>query len=87
MIMACVADAMLRRSKNMPQEQGIAAYRISLEERMACGVGPVWGAYAGTKEIDSHSHVHNDRILYGRTCILSGRSGRYDQKIKPDRRS
>ena len=43
------------------KEQGIAAY-ISLEERMACGVGACLGCVCRTKEIDSHSHVHNARI-------------------------
>ena len=61
MIMACGPMPMLRAIKKYAAEQGIAAY-ISLEERMACGVGACLGCVCRTKEIDSHSHVHNARI-------------------------
>ena len=60
-IMACGPMPMLRAIKKYAAEQGIAAY-ISLEERMACGVGACLGCVCRTKEIDSHSHVHNARI-------------------------
>ena len=42
-------------------EQGIPAY-ISLEERMACGVGACLGCVTKTVKTDSHSHVRNARI-------------------------
>ena len=61
MIMACGPMPMLRAIKKYAAEQGIAAY-ISLEERMACGVGACLGCVCRTKEIDAHSHVHNARI-------------------------
>ena len=61
MIMACGPMPMLRAIKKYAAEQGIAA-DISLEERMACGVGACLGCVCRTKEIDSHSHVHNARI-------------------------
>ena len=35
---------------------------ISLEERMACGVGACLGCVVKTKEVDHHSHVNNARI-------------------------
>ena len=35
---------------------------ISLEERMACGVGACLGCVVGTKEVNHHSHVNNARI-------------------------
>ena len=47
--------------KLLAEEQGIPAY-ISLEERMACGVGACLGCVTKTVSVDSHSHVHNARI-------------------------
>lgn len=61
MIMACGPMPMLRAVKKYAVEQGIAAY-ISLEERMACGVGACLGCVCRTKETDHHSHVNNARI-------------------------
>ena len=61
LIMACGPMPMLRAIKKYAAEQGIDAY-ISLEERMACGVGACLGCVCNTKEIDHHSHVHNARI-------------------------
>ena len=61
LIMACGPMPMLRAIKKYAAEQGIDAY-ISLEERMACGVGACLGCVCNTIEIDHHSHVHNARI-------------------------
>lgn len=61
MIFACGPMPMLRAIKKYAEENNIKAY-ISLEERMACGVGACLGCVAKTKEIDHHSHVHNARI-------------------------
>lgn len=60
-IMACGPMPMLRAVKQYAQEKGIKAY-ISLEERMACGVGACLGCVCKTKEKDAHSHVNNARI-------------------------
>lgn len=60
-IMACGPMPMLRAIKQYAAESGIDAY-ISLEERMACGVGACLGCVCKTKEVDGHSHVHNARI-------------------------
>ena len=60
-IFACGPMPMLRAIKAYAAKKGIPAY-ISLEERMACGVGACLGCVCRTKEIDSHSHVHNARI-------------------------
>ncbi|MDD6811077.1 MAG: dihydroorotate dehydrogenase electron transfer subunit [Lachnospiraceae bacterium] len=60
-IMACGPMPMLRAIKKYAQENGIEAY-ISLEERMACGVGACLGCVCKTKEVDHHSHVNNARI-------------------------
>ena len=60
-IMACGPMPMLRAIKKYAAEQDIAAY-ISLEERMACGVGACLGCVCITKDVDHHSHVNNARI-------------------------
>lgn len=60
-IMACGPMPMLRAIKQYAQQQGIEAY-ISLEERMACGVGACLGCVCRTKNVDAHSHVNNARI-------------------------
>lgn len=61
MIMACGPMPMLRAIKQYAAEKGIEAY-ISLEERMACGVGACLGCVCRTTEKDAHSHVNNARI-------------------------
>ncbi len=60
-IMACGPMPMLRAVKQYAAERGIDAY-ISLEERMACGVGACLGCVCATRDVDSHSHVNNARI-------------------------
>lgn len=60
-IMACGPMPMLRAIASYAKEHNIKAY-ISLEERMACGVGACLGCITKTKEIDHHSHVNNARI-------------------------
>lgn len=60
-IMACGPMPMLRAVKQYAQGKGLEAY-ISLEERMACGVGACLGCVCRTKEKDAHSHVNNARI-------------------------
>ena len=60
-IFACGPMPMLRAIKAYADEKKIKAY-ISLEERMACGVGACLGCICKTKEIDHHSYVHNARI-------------------------
>ena len=60
-ILACGPMPMLRAIKKYAEENDITAY-ISLEERMACGVGACLGCVVKTKEVDHHSHVNNARI-------------------------
>lgn len=60
-IFACGPMPMLRAIKAYAAKKGIPAY-ISLEEHMACGVGACLGCVVKTKNLDSHSHVHNARI-------------------------
>lgn len=60
-IMACGPMPMLRAIKKFAQDNDMEAY-ISLEERMACGIGACLGCVVKTKEVDHHSHVNNSRI-------------------------
>lgn len=60
-IYACGPLPMLRAVKQYAAGQGIEAY-LSLEERMACGVGACLGCVCKTAKEDAHSHVHNARI-------------------------
>ena len=60
-IYACGPLPMLRAIKRYAEEAGIDAY-ISLEERMACGVGACLGCVCKTTKKDRHSHVNNARI-------------------------
>lgn len=59
-IMACGPTPMLRAIKNYAQEQGIECY-VSMEERMACGIGACLGCVCKSKEKDPHTNVHNKR--------------------------
>lgn len=60
-IFACGPMPMLRAIKKYAEENGVTAY-ISLEERMACGVGACLGCVCKTTHKDSHSHVNNARV-------------------------
>lgn len=61
MIFACGPTPMLRGVKNYALEQGIKS-QLSLEERMACGIGACLGCVCRTGETDHHSNVKNKRI-------------------------
>lgn len=60
-IYACGPMPMLRAIKQYAEKKNIEAY-ISLEERMACGVGACLGCVCRTAKKDAHSHVNNARI-------------------------
>lgn len=60
-IYACGPKPMLRAVKAFAEENGIEAF-ISLEERMACGIGACLACVCETREVDEHSNVHNARI-------------------------
>lgn len=60
-IYACGPTLMLRAIKEYAQENGIECY-LSLEERMACGIGACLACVCRTKEKDAHSNVKNKRI-------------------------
>ncbi|MDO4267181.1 MAG: dihydroorotate dehydrogenase electron transfer subunit [Eubacteriales bacterium] len=60
-IFACGPTPMLRALKAYAAEQGIECW-LSLEERMACGIGACLACVCQSEDVDSHSHVHNKRI-------------------------
>jgi dihydroorotate dehydrogenase electron transfer subunit len=61
LIYACGPMPMLRAVKQYAAKEGIPAY-LSLEERMACGVGACLGCVCKTTHKDAHSHVNNARV-------------------------
>ena len=69
-IYACGPTPMLRAIKAYAEENGIECY-ISLEERMACGIGACLACVCKSKEVDHHSHVHNKRICKDGPVYLS----------------
>lgn len=69
-IYACGPAPMLRAIKKYAEENGIECY-ISLEERMACGIGACLACVCKSKEKDSHSNVNNKRICKDGPVFLS----------------
>jgi len=60
-IYACGPTPMLRALKNYAQENDIECW-ISLEERMACGIGACLACVCKSVEVDGHTNVRNKRI-------------------------
>ena len=60
-IYACGPTPMLRAIQQYALENGIRA-QLSLEERMACGVGACLACVCKSKEVDHHSNVNNKRV-------------------------
>lgn len=69
-IYSCGPLPMLRGVKAYGEEKGIVTF-VSLEERMACGIGVCLGCVCETKEVDAHSHVKNTRICKDGPVFLS----------------
>lgn len=69
-IFACGPMPMLRAIKAYAEENDILCY-ISLEERMACGIGACLGCVCKTKDVDAHSNVHNKRVCKDGPVFLS----------------
>lgn len=70
MIYACGPTPMLRAIKEYAEANQIECY-ISLEERMACGIGACLACVCQTKEKDHHSNVNNKRICKDGPVFLS----------------
>jgi len=60
-IYACGPTPMLRALKAYAAEQGIPCW-LSLEEKMACGIGACLACVCRSAEKDEHSQVNNNRI-------------------------
>ena len=60
-IYACGPTPMLRALKAYAQEHDMECY-VSMEERMACGIGACLACVCKTKEKDHHTNVNNKRI-------------------------
>ena len=60
-IYACGPTPMLRAIKEYAMEKGIEC-QLSLEERMACGIGACLACVCKSKDKDAHSNVNNKRI-------------------------
>ena len=69
-IFACGPAPMLRAIKAYALEKGIPCW-ISMEERMACGVGACLGCVCQSKDVDEHSKVHNKRVCKDGPVFLS----------------
>ena len=69
-IFACGPTPMLRALKEYAAEKNITCW-ISMEERMACGVGACLACVCKSKDVDSHSHVHNKRVCKDGPVFLS----------------
>lgn len=60
-IYACGPTPMLRAIKTYAIEKGMKAY-LSLEEKMACGIGACLACVCKSNGIDHHTNVENKRI-------------------------
>ena len=60
-IYACGPTPMLKALKAYAAENGIECW-ISLEEKMACGIGACLGCVCHSKDVDEHSNVKNKRV-------------------------
>ena len=58
---ACGPTPMLRALKEYAAQNHIRCY-ISLEEKMACGIGACLACVCKSKDVDHHTNVHNKRI-------------------------
>ncbi|MCD8078654.1 MAG: dihydroorotate dehydrogenase electron transfer subunit [Lachnospiraceae bacterium] len=58
---ACGPLPMLRALKQYAEEEGLEAW-LSLEEKMACGIGACLACVCSSTEKDAHSQVKNKRI-------------------------
>lgn len=69
-IYSCGPTPMLRGVKAWGMEETIPAW-LSMEEKMACGIGACLACVCQSKDIDDHSKVHNKRICKDGPVFLS----------------
>lgn len=69
-IFACGPRPMLRAVRDYAADRNITCY-VSMEERMACGVGACLGCVCNSTKVDDHSRVHNKRVCKDGPVFLS----------------
>ncbi len=70
LIMACGPTPMQRALKEFCEEKGIPCY-LSLEERMACGIGACLACMVNSKEVNPNINISNKRICKEGPVFLS----------------
>lgn len=70
-IYACGPTPMLRAVKAYAAEHNIECW-LSLEEKMACGIGACLACVCQSKEVDHHTNVNNKRICKDGPVFLAG---------------
>lgn len=70
LIYACGPKPMLRAVKAYAEERGVECY-LSMEERMACGIGACLACVCQSTEVDRHSQVKNKRVCKDGPVFLS----------------
>ncbi|HIW20960.1 MAG TPA: dihydroorotate dehydrogenase electron transfer subunit [Candidatus Dorea intestinavium] len=61
-IYACGPTPMLKAVKEYAKTHNITKCYLSMEEKMACGIGACLACVCKSKEKDEHSQVHNKRV-------------------------
>lgn len=69
-IYACGPVMMLRALKQYAGSKGIECF-VSMEEKMACGIGACLSCVCGSTEVDEHSQVKNKRVCTEGPVFLS----------------
>lgn len=69
-IYACGPKPMLKGVAEYATSIGAKCY-VSMEERMACGVGACLGCVCQSTDVDDHSHVNNKRVCKDGPVFLS----------------
>ena len=67
---ACGPMPMLKALAHVADERHVP-FQVSLEERMACGIGACLACVCKSKDIDAHSQVHNKRVCKDGPVFLS----------------
>ena len=70
-ILSCGPKPMLSALKKWAAERNIPLW-VSMEERMACGVGACLGCVTPSTETDSHSNVKNKRVCKDGPVFVAG---------------
>ncbi len=69
-VYACGPGAMLKAIKAYYEEQNIPCY-LSVEERMACGIGACLSCTCRSTEVDPHTNTHTKRVCKDGPVFLS----------------